>query len=205
MAGVVVGGPGIAIGLNDVLSDGEGGGEGADLQEVGAVVGQVDHKGALVGSGDAQGGGVGLTGVDRGVALHHVDHVAVIGGGQGVGQALPGVHEVVGGDGLAVGPLGVGANLEGVGHRAVAVVGLLIALGLAGRQRGVVHVTLFVDGVAAVAPLHQALKHMLGHDGAVHGGVQSGVDGLGLGRDAHRHVEALGRGALGGSRGGRRG
>ena len=167
-----------------VLTDGEGGGEGTDLQEVGQVAGQSYHEGGVVGSGNGQLSGVhvashNLVGVD-----HTVDHIVVIRGGLGGHQALPGVHEVTGSNGLAVGPAGVGANLEGVGDGAVIVDHLLVALGLTLGQLGVGAGAVGTGSLnLGVLPLHQALEHVAQHDGAVNGGVQSGVNGLGLGSD----------------------
>ena len=86
--------------------------------------------------------------------------------------------------------------MEGIGNGAVVIDHLVIGLGLAGDQLGQVGALSALHGLAAVGPFHQALEHMLGHDGAVHGGIQRGVDGLRLGSDADAHVEA---GAGGGS------
>ena len=188
-------GPLVAGGLDHVLTHGEGGGEGADLGKVGQIVHQRHHEGVLVGGGNAQLGGLLLAGHDL-IGVHDaVDHVVVVSGGLGGDQALPGVHKVLGGDGLAVRPHGVVTQRKGVGDGAVGVLSLFIAGGLAIGQRGIVGRTVGAVGLhAGVLPLHQALEHVAQHDGAVHGGVQGGVDGLGLGRDVQSDlIRAVGR------------
>ena len=172
------------VALHDVLTQRHGVGEGADVQEVGAVVGQLHHEGVVVGSGHAQLLLGQLAGDNLVGVLHHGDDGVVGGGGGGIHQAAPGVHEVVGGDGLAVRPLGVVAQGEGVGKGAVTVVGDL------GLGSGHAQIQLSGGAVAAVAggiavnPLVQALEQVADHDVAVHSPVQAGIHGLRLRREA---------------------
>ena len=100
--------------------DGLGGGhdEGRMGQHAEGV-GQRAHEGDLqvlrVQGPDPDVLGPALALVVRAGALHAVaDEVGVRGGGPGVQYAHPGVHEVLGGDGGAVGPSGR-ADVEGVG------------------------------------------------------------------------------------------
>ena len=185
-------GPAVGVGLHHVLPYRQGGGEGADLQEVRAVIGQLHHEGPLVRGGDPQGGGGGLPAVDGLIAGDHVDHIAVVGGGGGVGEPPPGVDEIPGGEGGPVGPLQVLPQGEGIGDGAVVVDRLLIALGLARPQLGPVEAPAPLYGLPAVFPAHEALEEVLGQDGPVQGGVLGGVQGGGLGGDAHPQVQGPG-------------
>ena len=192
-------GPG-GVALHDVLTQRHAVGERADVQEVRAVVGQSDLKGVLVGSGDAQLLLGQLAGDDLVGVLYHGDNGVVGRGGGGIHQAAPGVHEVVGGHGLAVRPLGILTHLEGVGIGTVLIrsdSGLLG--GHAGLQHGGSTVAPVAGGIA-VHPLVEALKQVGNHNVAVHSTVHAGIHGLGLGREAHvQLVRSTGGAGLHGS------
>ena len=130
----------------------EEGGEGSQVQHVGAGGLQGDGEGlAVFGSGDLQ--------IIR-IAGDAVEHVAVVSSGFGSGSALPGILEVLRGQGGAVGPLQAFADGEGVGQTVFAdfVTG--------GEVRSIV--AFRVIGVeTAEAVGSQA--------GAVHGAVQRGI------------------------------
>ena len=76
-----------------------------------------DADGVGVGGGDADLGEVGELALVEGLGvLDDVEKVGVV-GGEGRGEhALPGSEEIAGSDGVAVGPLGVGAKVERIGE-----------------------------------------------------------------------------------------
>ena len=135
-----------------------------------------DADGAVVGGGDADLGEVGEGALVEGLGvLDDVEEVGVV-GGEGRGQhALPRGEEIAGGDGVAVGPLRVGAEVERVGEL---VGGELPALGDAGD-----------GGEGGGVFADEAFKEG-GEDGVVVGGggeVRVEIGGLG----AHAAVERL--------------
>ena len=169
------------------------GGEIHQVQEVGNGNGQLHLQGLFVHCGDAQLALIHLAGDDLGGVLDLADvahHVAVLGGGGGISRALPGEHEVVGGNGIAVGPVGILTQVEGVG---AAVLAHLVALGNGG------------NGLTVRVHLHQAVGVVGDYLKAGAVGGQLGVQGgdLDLGHNI-QHVAAgcgcsAGRGRRGGS------
>ena len=120
----------------------------------------------------------------REMRVPDLEHVAVVGAQSLRGGALPGELEVLGGNVLAVGPLGAVADGVGVGHGAVGIDNALHQLlGGVGDD----------DQVALVilGPLGQAGEQMGDHGCAVHGRVQSGVQRVGLGGEADRDAGGL--------------
>ena len=107
--------PGAAVFFDGGEVDGGEGGEGAEVYEIGGGVFEGDGEGEGVGGGDADLGEVGeLAGVIGGGVGDDVELRGVVGAEGGVEDALPGADEVVGGDGVAIAPEGVGAEVEGV-------------------------------------------------------------------------------------------
>jgi len=100
--GGVDGEPGLVRGEGEQVGCGAGEGEleRAGVEGLGADLGEI---------GEFAGGVVGGAGED-------VEHVGVVGGELGVEDALDGEHEVLGGDGVAVGPEAVGSEVERVGE-----------------------------------------------------------------------------------------
>lgn len=95
--------------------DGREGGEGAEVDEVGSGILKGNGKGERVWGGDADLGEVRESaGVVSGSVGDDVELGAVVGTEGGVEDALPGAEEVGGGDGVAIAPLGVGAEVESV-------------------------------------------------------------------------------------------
>ena len=199
-------------GLDARAVDGEERAEGAQLDEVGGRAFEGDAEGAGVDGLDADFAGpevlgdvkhelgllgVGLAAGDAGElfllgaalfaeghdALDRVEEVGVVGGEVGPDGAFPGEGEVVGGDGVAVGPLGVFAEGEGVGELVVR-----DGPGLGGGGS---------DGAVDGVDLDQGLEGEVHQPEVDHRGGADRVDRLALGRDTEAeggHVVARGGG-----------
>lgn len=153
----------IALGALDLgLLHREEGGEGAQVQHVGAGRSHLNGEGlAILGGAHGQ--------IVR-IALDAVEHVAVVGGGGGRSGTLPAPLEVLGGQVASVGPLQAVTQGEGV-HQAV------VAHGVAGSE--VRHqLALSVVGV-------QAAEGVDRQRGAVHRAVERGVQLVRLGSQVH--------------------
>ena len=124
------------------------------------------HKGTVVAGPDLQGRRV--AGHRVGIARHHVQDGSVGGVGLRIHQTLPGVNEVARRDLLAVRPVDIIAEGEGIRLGAVHVVGIGIAGGLRGGK-----------GTGGV-DLHQIFK-------------QLGVHGLFRFGDGQRRIQRVGR------------
>ena len=156
----------MGLGGDDAPAHRHGGRVGTNiLQEPGMVAGEVHHQGGIVLGGDLEKGHIaGLT--HRFISAHHAHQLCVGRVVHRAGQALPGIDHVIGGDGLAVRPLGA-AQAEGVGHRTVHIGLLLYVLGKA------------VDGGGIPLGIHTELHQVfieVGDDAALHG--RLGVDGV---------------------------
>ena len=107
------------------------------------------HKGACVGGVHLK--GRRITGHRVGIARHHVQDGGVGGVGLGIHQPLPGIDEITGGDLLAVRPVDVAAEGEGIGLGAVHVV----LVGIGGRLTG--------GQGAGGAGFHKVFEELGGH------------------------------------------
>ena len=163
--------------FHSFLIDREVGGEGAQIQEVSSGGCQLDSQSlAILGSGDSQ-GSIGVDQVTIGIHLGHLSialdgskHVSIVRSSSGIHSTIPGVDKVAGIQSIAVGPLQVVLQGEGVGQAvvrhgvALSQVGNLLLLGIIGEQAG--------EGVD-------------GQDSAVNSAVQSGIQLVRLGSQVH--------------------
>ena len=181
---------------DDILTDREVGREGEELIPVRNIVGGGDLEGLFVERDNVQlcvGVQEVAVVVSRphvGVAVNDLEHVAVVGGQLGGSSALPCECEITSGDRLAVGPDKAVTQGVGVGHGAVFV---LNAFGQLGRCVG----NDLQVAVGILGPLGQTGEQVSEHRSAVDGGVQSRVDGVGLGGQADIDDAALGACRLG--------
>ncbi len=143
----------LAVLLHQVLPAGHEGGAREHGEKIRRGGGQNAYHSLVVGSGDAQ----VLDGyLPRGHFLAVFQDFTQIGHrvrSSGIHHPLQAVDAVFGGNGLAVTPLGVAPEVEGIGE---AVVGNVVALRHAGLH-------------LAVVVAHQAVEQMVGHSGGVHG------------------------------------
>ena len=160
---------------NHILTDGEEGGEGQQLVPVCQGVVQSDNDGLVVGGFHSQ---------VIGIALHALEHIAIVSAQGGRSGALPCKHEVGGGQILTVRPLQAVPQGVGVGHGAVVVDN---ALGQLLGAVGCNHQVAVFIGI----PLGKTGEQVAVQGSAVHSGVQSGVDDIGLGGDANGDAVGL--------------
>ena len=149
----------LLVALYHILANREGGWKRGDLLEIWAVVGENYFQGLVVNSFDSQ--SIRISGSVRhpGIALNHINHVAVICRCLWVGQTLPAVLKVFGSHFLAVRPLDPVTHLKGIGYGAVIIDHLFPGLCLAWSQGRV--------ALAVVNPLDQAFENMVDGDGTV--------------------------------------
>ena len=172
-----IGGPGFV--RDDVLTNGEIGREGKQLVPVRNGGGGGDLEGLVVESLDVQLGVLGgLVGPDIVITVNNLEHVAVVGSQLLRSGALPGKGKVVRGHGLTVGPDQTIADGVGVGDGAVLVHDALHEL-----LGGVRHDDQVAVGI--LRPSGQAGEQVGKQRRAVNSGVEGGVDGVGLGSQAH--------------------
>jgi hypothetical protein len=152
------------------------GDEGAQVEEVGGRVFEGDAQGPGIEGADADLGEVGEAAlVEVARAAQVVELRGILGAGEGIEGAPPGADEIVGGDGVAVAPAGVGAQVEGVDSAPLA---NIPAFGDAGDRLGV--------GVKRSQPLEEGV----GDAAFGLAGDEGGVERFGLGSVEENEIGA---------------